>query len=216
MTTTATANKELAPQAALDAATTATAAASAATAAAHQELADAEKRLADLEAALAAGDFKTKAEFTKVRRDIETARSDIEWSATAIAAATAVETRSYRDLEAARRRVTAEEYLAALREYNDPEARENQLLKQLTATIVELRPLLRQQRELHWRLDYDVENWPADEKSALNYRVNLESQDHRAEGRPFKPIPQRSSVNEIVRVADAQLAAAIKAAIPQQ
>jgi hypothetical protein len=188
MTGAATPAEGMAPQAALDAATKATAAADAALTEAREAVPAAEKKLADLEAAFCVGDASSKAELAKARGAIEQARGDVEWSVLQRQAAEAAHSRAA-DVEAAARRcVTAAEYLAEHRSFNDPESRESVLVARLESTVAELIRVVDARQTLHHRLAAEADSFPADERAELQKRLAQQIQADAPTGQPLRPI----------------------------
>ena len=81
----------------------------------------------------------------------------------------------------AARAVTAEEYVKAHREYNNPESRENLLSQRLREDVAELVGLINKRHDEHDQLARDVASWPTDERPRLAGKPIIE-RTHRAFG----------------------------------
>lgn len=103
----------------------------------------------------------------QARAAVEQARRDHEWAILRHQAAEAAHRRAS-DAEAeARRAVTADEYRRAHAEFNNPDSRENLLLKRVREDVAELIGVINARQELHDRLARDVATWPAEERENL-------------------------------------------------
>ena len=102
------------------------------------------------------------------RRAVEKARRDREWSVLQHAAA---EVAYYRasDAEAeARRAVTAEEYIKAHKEFQQPPNRGKVFCCNVSrADVAELIPLIAARQEHHDQLARDVASWPVEERQRI-------------------------------------------------
>jgi hypothetical protein len=145
-------------------------------AASRQELDDAEAEAARAIAAAVTGEGD-RATADAARKRVEKLRADFEWTQVELQAAETAMSRAADDAARARRGVVAEEYLAAHKTHNDPGAKVNVLLEQLTATLVELVPLVDARNQLHGRLIQEYSHFPADERIQLPPGNPLEAPD---------------------------------------
>jgi hypothetical protein len=98
---------------------------------------------------------------------IKQAEDNVQWAVLELHAAEAVHEQAHTDEQAARRRVTVAEYELAQKEWSDPNNRERQLLRELTALIAELTPMICDRKDLHDRLAHEYEHLPPDERPQL-------------------------------------------------
>lgn len=82
-------------------------------------------------------------------------------------AAEAAHARACAEEARAQRAVTAQEYLRAHAEFNNPDSRENLLLKRVGEDVTELIGVINARQEQHDRLSRDVASWPAEERQDL-------------------------------------------------
>lgn len=116
-------------------------------------------------AALGDGDSDHSREQVKrARQAVDEARSEAYWASLHLHAMEVAHSRAAEAEAKAQRAVTAEEYLAAHREYNDPKNRENRLISQLTDTVAELITLINDRQQLHHRLAQEYATFPSDER----------------------------------------------------
>jgi hypothetical protein len=101
------------------------------------------------------------------------------------------------DAARAQRAVTAQEWLAAHKEHNNPRARVNVLLTQLTDTLAELVPLVAARDRLHRRLDQERRHFPADERFTIPPGQPLTAPDAGAQPNIKMEVP-RGAVAEAI------------------
>lgn len=172
--TTTTASSETQARKAWTAATKATAAAHAAIqpycdqlAAARDALASAQAEALDAIAVKSVDPAAARERIEKARAAIKTAEDDVQWAILELNAAEARHEQAHTDEQAARRAVTAAEYVAAHREWNDENNRENQLLRQLKDNIAELIPMINDRKNQHDRLAQEWAHLPTEERPQL-------------------------------------------------
>ena len=137
--------------------------------ASREALAQAEREAVEaMSAATIDGDTpaaRTRVE--KARQKVEKARADIDWATLQLNAAENAYARTHDDVTRAQRVVIAEEYIAEHQAFNDPNLRETVLLKQVTDTIAELLPLVKQRQDWHDRLASEVNHFHPEERPTV-------------------------------------------------
>ena len=192
------------PAALLAAAEKVTTEAGAAVTAAAEQIEAAARAVADAEAAVVEvlANPREQDALDQARAAVEKARRDREWSVLQHAAA---EVAYYRASDAeveARRGVTAEEYIKAHKEFNNPESRESILLQRVRADVAELIPLIAARQEHHDQLARDVASWPVEERQRIQ-----------APGRQIVTHPGRGLGTWTVQVPNLDLSEALTAAL---
>lgn len=109
----------------------------------------------------------TQDTITQARAAVEQAHRDHAWARLQREAALAARSRAHDEEAKALRALTAQEYVRAYREYNDPASRESVLHERIRADLAELVRLVDEREELHDRLARDVQSWPADERPTV-------------------------------------------------
>lgn len=177
--------------------------------AAQQELSQAE---ADVTAALTPGTCKNKADLQNARARFEKARDDIEWAHIEIQSAETAHSQTSAAAARAQRAVTAEEYLVEHQRFNDPMARENNLLDQLTQTVAELLALLPERDRLHHRLTQEYDLFPADEKQQLAIAIPpgrlMTTRESYADFNPWNVPVHNQAIAEAIKAGIAEAAKA--------
>jgi hypothetical protein len=171
-------------------------------AASRKALDDAENAAAQAIADAVSG-IGDRATADAARERVEKLRRDFEWSQVELQAAEQAMGRAADDAARARRRVVAEEYVAAHAVHNDRKTRLNQLLEQLPALLAEAIPLLAARNELHGRLDQELRHMPADEWPKI------------PAGQPITAPSQSGAPNIMVEVPRGAIADAIEAGVEQ-
>jgi hypothetical protein len=173
---------------------------SARAAASRQALDAAETAAAEAIAAAVLGEGD-RATADAARENVEKMRRDFEWAEVELQAAELAMSRAADDAARAQRAVTAQEWLAAHNEHNNPRARVNVLLTQLTDTLAELVPLVAARDRLHRRLEQERHHFPADERFTI------------PPGQPLTALDARALPNIKMEVPRGAIAAAIDAGI---
>jgi hypothetical protein len=108
-----------------------------------------------------------KERFKKARQAVKDREDDVDWALFELQAFEVADEAAHQAEQAARGRVTIEHCQKAHDELNNPDSRENQLLRQVTSAIAELVPLISERKSRHTRLAQELQYIPKDQLPLL-------------------------------------------------
>lgn len=144
----------------------------------------------------------TQDTITQARATVEQAHRDHEWALLQRDAAHAARSRAHDEEARAHRALTAQEYLAAHKEFNDPASREAILHERIRADVAELVSLVDERQEHHDRLARDIASWPADERPTVPAGKAIQTYGQRGFGAWSVMVPK----NDVAETLTAALA----------